>query len=44
MQFKAQLKQLYPLVTNALLRELEPNVRLLLRDFYIRVGRTALDL
>lgn len=41
-QFKAQLEKLYPLVTNTLVRELDPALRECVRQIFVKVGRVAL--
>lgn len=43
-QFKAQLNKLYPLVTNTLVRELDPALREGVRQVLIKVGRVALGI
>lgn len=43
-QFKAQLPRLYPLVTNTLVREMDPTVRESVRAVFVRVGKTALQI
>ncbi|GAA5875344.1 hypothetical protein JCM3774_005784 [Rhodotorula dairenensis] len=40
--FKAQLNKLYPLVTNTLVRDLDPALRECVRQVLIKVGRVAL--
>ncbi|GAA6007006.1 hypothetical protein JCM10207_009168 [Rhodosporidiobolus poonsookiae] len=42
--FKAQLPRLYPLVTNTLVRELDPTLRESVRAVLVRVGRVALGI
>lgn len=44
MQFKVQLDKLYPLVTNTLVRELDPALRECVRQILIKVGRVALSI
>lgn len=43
-QFKTQLDKLYPLVTNTLVRELDPALRECVRQILIKVGRVALSI
>ncbi|SCZ88352.1 BZ3500_MvSof-1268-A1-R1_Chr2-1g04354 [Microbotryum saponariae] len=42
--FKAQLARLYPLVTNTLVRDMDPTVRECVRAVYVRIGRSVLGI
>ncbi|GAA5989546.1 hypothetical protein JCM11641_004592, partial [Rhodosporidiobolus odoratus] len=42
--FKAQLPRLYPLVTNTLVREVDPSLRESVRAVFVRVGKVALGI